>query len=72
MDITLKKIELIEWLTKIDDETLINRISALKKDSEKDWWDSLSNEQREDIEAGLGDIESGRKTEFNKVLSKYR
>ena len=71
MDISVKKIELIEWLTKIDDEGLINKISALKKETEVDWWDSLNDEQRQDIEAGLEDLEAGRKQDFFKVFSKF-
>lgn len=71
MDISIKKIELIEWLTKIEDEGLINKIADLKKESETDWWDSLTNEQQEDIQAGLDDIEAGKKQIFSNSISKY-
>lgn len=36
MDITLKKIELIDWLTRLQDEKLIQKIEALRKGSAKD------------------------------------
>jgi len=72
MNIAVKKIELIEWLTRLQDEKLIKKVEGLRKEAESDWWDTLTVEQREDIEAGLVDLEAGRKKEFKKVLSKYR
>lgn len=33
MDIALKKVELIEWLTRLQDEKLIQRIELLRKGS---------------------------------------
>jgi hypothetical protein len=39
MDIAVKKIELIEWLTRLQDEKLIQRIEALKKDSTTDHYE---------------------------------
>ncbi|HEY8935262.1 MAG TPA: hypothetical protein VIM65_08575 [Cyclobacteriaceae bacterium] len=35
MDIALKKIELIEWLTKVQDKTMIKKIESLKNQAIK-------------------------------------
>ena len=72
MNIAVKKIELIEWLTGLQDEKLIKKVEGLRKEAEADWWDTLTAEQQEDIEAGVVDLETGRKKNFKKVLSKYR
>lgn len=72
MDLAVKKIELIEWLTRLQDEKLIKKVESLRKEAEADWWDTLTAEQQEDIEAGVADLEAGRKKDFKKVLSKYR
>ena len=72
MDLAVKKIELIEWLTRLQDEKLIKKVESLRKEAEADWWDTLTVEQQEDIEAGVADLEAGRKKDFKKVLSKYR
>jgi hypothetical protein len=72
MDIAVKKIELIEWLSRLQDEKLIKKVEGLRKESEADWWNSLTADQQEDIEAGIADLETGRKKDFKKVLSKYR
>lgn len=39
MNIAVKKVELIEWLTKLQDEKLIQRIELLKQSSIKDLYD---------------------------------
>ena len=72
MDLAVKKIELIEWLTRLQDEKLIKKVESLRKEAEADWWDTLTVEQQEDIEAGVADLEAGRKKDFKKVLPKYR
>ena len=72
MDLAVKKIELIEWLTRLQDEKLIKKVEGVRKEAEADWWDTLTAEQQEDIEAGVADLEAGRKKDFKKVLSKYR
>jgi hypothetical protein len=72
MNIAVKKIELIEWITRLEDEKLIKKIESLRKEAEADWWDTLTAEQQEDIEAGIVDLELGRKKDLKKVLAKYR
>jgi len=72
MDIQAEKLELIEWLTKLNDTSTIKEIKALKKEREADWWDTLSKTQKEDIQAGLSDLEAGRKKSFSKVMAKYK
>jgi len=72
MDIAVKKIELIEWLSKVQDKKLIQKVESLRKEADADWWNSLTEEQQEDIEAGIVDLDSGKKKDFKKVLSKYR
>ena len=53
-------------------EETIKEIKAIRKGKEADWWDSLSKAQKEDIEAGLSDLENGRKKSFHKVMAKYK
>jgi len=72
MNIAVKKIELIEWLSRVQDEKLIKKVEGLRKEAEANWWDTLTAEQQEDIEAGVVDLEAGRKKDFKKVLLKYR
>jgi hypothetical protein len=72
MDIRAEKLDLIEWIAQISDASVIREIKAIKKEKEADWWDALSANQKEDIEAGLVDLDQGRKKPFSKVISKYK
>ena len=67
------KLELIEWLTKLDDQDTINYLKVVKDSSsdDSDWWNTLSDNQKQGIEAGLKDIEEGRVTDHEDVKRKY-
>ncbi len=56
------KLELIEWLTKLDDEETIQYLKVVKdsKTTGEDWWDDLTQEEKNSIELGLKDVEAGR------------
>ena len=38
---------------------------------EDDFWQTLSDWQKNDIEAGLKDLEEGKKRSFDEAMSKY-
>ena len=56
------KLELIEWLSKLDDHETIAYLKVVKdsKSGNHDWWDDLTEEQKQGIERGLKDIDQGR------------
>lgn len=64
MDIELniqnKKLELIQWLSSIEDASIIEKIMELRKKENKDWWDSISENEKKAIESGLKDADSGK------------
>ncbi|MFD2726927.1 hypothetical protein [Hyunsoonleella rubra] len=53
------KIELIQWLTTVEDSSLIQKIMELRKNETKDWWDKISEAEQKSIELGISDAESG-------------
>ena len=67
------KLELIEWLTKLDDIETIEFLKIVKdsKSGKNDWWDDLSQSQKEGIERGLNDIQNGRTVSHEEVKNKY-
>ena len=64
MDIALKKIELIEWLTRVQDEALLQRIEALRKGSLKDAYllrvPKTMEELQDKLDRSEEDIKAGR------------
>jgi hypothetical protein len=67
------KLELIEWLTKLDDKDTINYLKVVKDSSsdKKDWWKNLSEDQKQGIIRGLQDIEAGRVIDHEEVKKRY-
>ena len=67
------KLELIEWLAKLEDKETIEYLKLIKDSwsSGHDWWDDLSDDERASIERGIKDIEQGRTTPHEAVKKKY-
>lgn len=66
-----KKLELIQWLSTIEDIAVINKILNLKKEENKDWWNSISAEEKDSIELGLKDADSGKLNSAIKARKLY-
>ena len=71
MSIEALKLELIEWLSKLDDAAVINQLRVVKESSGSDWWSVLSEEQKEGILRGIRDIDEGKFTAHDEVKQKY-
>jgi len=67
------KLELIEWLTKLQSNETITYLKVIKDSikEDKDWWSSLSSEQISGIERGLKDIDEGRTISHETVKQRY-
>lgn len=70
MNIQSEKLSLINWLTQVTDEDIIAQVKRIMI-QKSDWWDELDDDQKSDIDAGLADLDAGRKKELSEVLKKY-
>jgi len=66
-----QKLELIQWLSTIEDFSIIEKIMALRKNETTDWWNSISENEKESIEIGLKDAESGNLNPHSKARELY-
>ena len=76
MNIQTEKLDLIEWISKLNDTSIIEKIQEIRKNyiHSKDWGDKLNQEEIESIEEGLKDLEEGRihsHETARKVYEKY-
>ncbi len=73
MDINLdnKKIELIQWLSTLQDKDLIDLLMEIKEKETKDWWNKISASEKKSIEKGLSDANNGKLTPHSKVKDLY-
>ena len=68
------KIELIQWLTSLEDKSLLKKILDLRNTQTKDWWNEISDAEKESIKKGISDAENGKLNahiEVRKVYEKW-
>lgn len=76
MNIQTEKLNLIEWISKLNDTSIIDRLREIKEDysKSKEWWDTLKKEEIESINRGLRDFDEGRihsQETAKKIYEKY-
>lgn len=72
MDIQSKKYHLIEWITRIRDNQLLDKLMKLAEN--EDWWDEISQAERDAIDEGLQDLANNKvydHAEVRKLYEKY-
>ena len=73
MDINFqnKKIELIQWLSTLDDQSLIDKLMKLRIKERTDWWNEISTAERKSIDKGIQDADNGKLTSHSNVKEVY-
>jgi len=71
MDIQTKKLNLIQWFIQLNDERLLMKIEALQAE-DLDFWNDLSEYQRQEIKKGIAELDAGQKHDYEQVVSKSR
>lgn len=74
IDIKTAKIDLIQWLTTLEDSTLIKKIMDLRKSQMKDWWENISESEKKSIDKGIHQAETGNlkpQSEARKIYGKW-
>jgi hypothetical protein len=69
------KLELFRYIDNLGESKLLqfyNHLIQNTHNDETDFWNTLNEWQKNDIEVGLTDLKQGRKQSFDKVISKYR
>ncbi|MGD9992676.1 MAG: hypothetical protein AB7S69_05200 [Salinivirgaceae bacterium] len=62
MNIQAEKLGLIEWIAKLNDSSVIEKIKRIHDDytNTADWWDDISTAEKDSIDRGLKNISEGK------------
>ena len=74
IDLKNKKIELIQWLSTLDNEIIIDKLMELRESEKTEWWNEISEGEKESIEKGIEDADSGNlkpQSEVRKLYEKW-
>lgn len=69
-----KKLELIQWLSTLNDELLIEKLMALREKEKMDWWEEISQDEKNSIQKGIDEANSGNlksHSEARKIYEKW-
>ena len=70
MDITTTKLELVKMILGIENPKLINRLKKYLENETVDFWDELSESEKEEIKLGISQLNEGNKIAFDDFLKK--
>jgi hypothetical protein len=62
----------MDMLESTNDPSIIKAVKKLLTKKKKDWWDDLSEAQKEDIAQSELEFERGEYSDFETVMKKYR
>jgi hypothetical protein len=68
-EIEQKKVQLISLITQIYDIDIIEDIEALLLNKKKDWWNMISDAEKQAIDKGLEDVQQGRLVTNEQVIN---
>ena len=73
MDIQAEKNKLIEWLSSLNDQSIIEKLKMFKDNFSpaSDWWETISDAERNSIDRGLADIKNGKTITHEEVMKRY-
>jgi len=73
MNIQAEKIEIMKMILDTDNPTILESIkNVFTKSATTDFWDTLPQEQKEDILQGIKDIENGDIVDYEDFIKQYR
>ena len=55
-----KKIELIQWLSSLEDKAIIEKLLQFRKAETKDWWETTQDEEKASISKGIKDADNNK------------
>ena len=71
INILNRKLELIQWLSTVEDLNVIEKIQDLRNQENKDWWNIISEAEKTAIVQGLKDADEGKLNSHAKARELY-
>ena len=74
MDVIELRTDLHGMIDKITDSNILNAVKTLLSGNtatKTDWWDTISDEERAEIEQGLAEADKGEVISHEEVMEKY-
>ncbi len=71
MNLETRKVNLINWISSVQEADIIEKLEALQKEG-ADWWDKVSEEDKQAIDEGLEQLDRGEFLTRSEVRAKVK
>ena len=71
MNVETRKINLINWISTIQEEDILNKVENIQKEA-SDWWDTIRKEDNAAIKEGISQLDEGEHLSRSKVRSNIK
>lgn len=71
IEILDEKLSLIQWISSIDDSSVIDKIKKIREEETGDWWDLISKKEKDSIEKGIADADNGDLVQHSEARKLY-
>ncbi len=71
MNIEARKLNLINWISSLQEEETLSEVEKIQKEK-ADWWDKVSRKDKKAIEEGLDQLDRGEYITRDKVRDKIK
>jgi len=73
MDIQAEKIEIMKMILETNNPGILKSVKNIFRESTKtDFWETISQEQKDDILQGIEDIENGEVVDYKDFMKRHR
>ena len=72
MSIEAQKIRLIERITQVENQAILDQINIVLEQGEGDFYDELTDEQRVSVQRGLSQLNSGDTVSEDEAKTMYK
>ena len=70
-EISELKVNLIQWLTTLEDLDVLKKIASLRESEGHDWWNGVTESEKTSIEKGIQDANEGKVISHNEARKRY-
>jgi predicted transcriptional regulator len=73
MNLQAKKLELVQLILNTEKPSVLAKVEAIfKKEKGADWWDEISEAEKEEIEKGIAEADRGELIPHEEVMKEVR
>jgi hypothetical protein len=71
MTLETRKINLINWISTLQDQNVLNKVEQIQKEA-SDWWENISDEDKNALNEGLNQLDKGEFITRSEVQEKIK